>query len=320
MSFVQKTSCNAFTFIFVIVLITCLASIACRGQLQFSRSNDQRQNVDQQAQRNSFNPIMTHNNQPAIDQVDSSEQLKQFNADANIGRLVKSVRSREEVASSGSFMEPKRRRSRQLQMAKDELSSEEFQINQQQREEKTKQALRKRWHKLADNLIDDLLANQQQQQQQRYQLNDNNSLKSLDSSYKKKKWSTKQQREDDSDNGFEKIMILMKKPSSKSVDSDVMNADNGNSNNLLLTSQPQQTMLLGGANEAIGLQKPSQYSQSGDSNLQSLNSIIRPNANSQEHARRVLDDKFGIMKESIFTTNNHLGLKGVPKFGSDEEY
>lgn len=42
--------------------------------------------------------------------------------------------------------------------------------------------------------------------------------------------------------------------------------------------------------------------------------------NVNEHTRRILDDKFGIMKESIFTTNNHLGLKGVPKFGSDEVF
>lgn len=40
----------------------------------------------------------------------------------------------------------------------------------------------------------------------------------------------------------------------------------------------------------------------------------------EPHARRILDDKFGIIKESTFTTNNHLGLKGVPRAGSEEEY
>lgn len=320
MSFIQKASCNTFTLIFVIVLITCLASIDCRSLQEFGRNNnDHRQVVDQQARQSSLNPTMTRNNQHVVEQVDNSEQLEQVNADANIGQI-RSARAREEVASSGAFMEPKRRKSKRLQMTKDELLSEELQMGQQQREEKAKQALRKRWHRLADDIIDDVFANQQQQ---KFQLNDDNSMKSLDSSFKKKKWFTKrqqQQREDDSDNGFEKIMILMKKPMSESADSDVMSADNGNSNNLLLTSQPQQTMLVGGANEAIGIQKPSQYSQPGDSNLQSLNSIRRPNVNMQEHARRILDDKFGIMKESIFTTNNHLGLKGVPKLGSDEEY
>lgn len=39
-----------------------------------------------------------------------------------------------------------------------------------------------------------------------------------------------------------------------------------------------------------------------------------------EHARRILNDGFGILKEATFTTNNHLGNKGVPKFGSDETF
>lgn len=43
-------------------------------------------------------------------------------------------------------------------------------------------------------------------------------------------------------------------------------------------------------------------------------------ANLNEHARNILDDSFGIRRDSVFTTNNHLGLKGVPKFGSDEQF
>lgn len=44
---------------------------------------------------------------------------------------------------------------------------------------------------------------------------------------------------------------------------------------------------------------------------------IAPNA---EHLRRILNDDFGILKESRFSTNNHLGHQGVPKFGSEDEY
>lgn len=39
-----------------------------------------------------------------------------------------------------------------------------------------------------------------------------------------------------------------------------------------------------------------------------------------DHQRRILDDKFGILGHSIFTTNNQLGNKGVPKFGADEQF
>lgn len=46
----------------------------------------------------------------------------------------------------------------------------------------------------------------------------------------------------------------------------------------------------------------------------------RQPANMNEHARNILDDTLGIRRDSIFTTNNHLGLKGVPKFGSDEQF
>lgn len=40
----------------------------------------------------------------------------------------------------------------------------------------------------------------------------------------------------------------------------------------------------------------------------------------QAHERKILDDAFEIIKESKFSTNNHLGSKGVPKFGSEQDY
>lgn len=42
--------------------------------------------------------------------------------------------------------------------------------------------------------------------------------------------------------------------------------------------------------------------------------------NLNEHTRNILDDSFGIRRDSIFTTNNHLGSKGTPKFGSEEQF
>lgn len=41
---------------------------------------------------------------------------------------------------------------------------------------------------------------------------------------------------------------------------------------------------------------------------------------SLEHLRRILNDEFGILKESKFSSNNHLGEHGVPKAGSEDEY
>lgn len=45
-----------------------------------------------------------------------------------------------------------------------------------------------------------------------------------------------------------------------------------------------------------------------------------PRRPTSEHARNILDDSFGIRRDSIFSSNNHLGLKGVPKFGSEEQF
>lgn len=39
-----------------------------------------------------------------------------------------------------------------------------------------------------------------------------------------------------------------------------------------------------------------------------------------EHRRRILNDDFNIRRDSIFTTNNHLGHKEPPKFGSEEQF
>lgn len=47
---------------------------------------------------------------------------------------------------------------------------------------------------------------------------------------------------------------------------------------------------------------------------------VRHGVNMAEHARRILDDKFDILRHSIFSTNNQLGTKEVPKFGSDEQF
>lgn len=40
----------------------------------------------------------------------------------------------------------------------------------------------------------------------------------------------------------------------------------------------------------------------------------------QQHNRRILNDAFGILSKSVFSSNNHLGQKEVPKWGSEEEY
>lgn len=278
----------------VVVSITCLASteiVDSHSQRQHERQRaDGEQQIADRLQQYSLNGGL-RSNEPSIEQLNPMQSNE-----GNLGHLLRSTRAREEA--SPLYIEAKRRRSKRLQMmAKDEdplLLEGDIKSGQREQEEMAKQVLRKRWHKLADDLIDDVFASKQQE-----------NLKTLDTSYKKKKWFTKQQQQQErsSDNGFEKIMILMKKPLSETAsDPEDINTDNENNNpnNLLLTLPPQK--------------------QQQTANLPALNSIRRPNVNTQEHARRILDDRFGIMKESIFTTNNHLGLKGVPKFGSDEEY
>lgn len=297
-------SYKTITLFLVIVSITCLVSterVDYRDQRQQQEAdNKQQQQIVNRQQHYSLDASSSRN-RPLADSSASIGSPMQLD-EAYFDRLIRSARAREEA--SPSFIEPKRRRSKRLQMmAKDQKESvsdeaSDGQSGQQEEaeaEEKAKQVLRKRWHKLADDLIDGVFAKQQQQQQD---------SKSSKSSYKKKNWSTKQQQQDK--DGIEKIMILMKKPLSEStLDSDDININNENNNlnNLLLTSPPQQE------------QQQQTASLPSASNLNR-----RPNVNMQEHARRILDDKFGIMKESMFTTNNHLGLKGVPKFGSEEEY
>lgn len=93
-------------------------------------------------------------------------------------------------------------------------------------------------------------------------------------------------------------------------------------NQLQQVSSEQQLL----DNQLEEMLTPVQASGTGNSfdtlrdSREQLNGARRLPNNIGEHARRVIDDKFGIMRDSIFTTNNHLGLKGVPKFGSDEEY
>lgn len=46
----------------------------------------------------------------------------------------------------------------------------------------------------------------------------------------------------------------------------------------------------------------------------------RPPVNMEQHRLKIINDDFGILREAKITSNNHLGYKGMPKFGSDEQF
>lgn len=56
-----------------------------------------------------------------------------------------------------------------------------------------------------------------------------------------------------------------------------------------------------------------------DDNLPA-DSPISKRQSSAEQRKTIAEDKLGILKLSIFSTNNHMGDKRPPKFGSEEEY
>jgi len=142
-------------------------------------------------------------------------------------------------------------------------------------------ALKKRWHELVDELIDRSYPSASEKYQKK---------SDSQNAQKRKRWMP-------SHEGDEKIMIIMKKPPQ---DEDISARSNKNQ---------MESELDGGVRFNNLIDNTSQQQP-----------IHRRPVNMDEHARGVLDDKFGIMRESIFTTNNHLGFKGVPKFGSEEEY
>lgn len=183
---------------------------------------------------------------------------------------------------------------------------------------KQRLALKKKWHRLVDELIDgelpsemtDTMKQREQQQQPEF---------GGSSSYRHKKWSATTGVDDEGD----KIMILMKKPplyASDLQDSDLdsnqalSSIGNGNNNN---NNKELKLLKAITGNTDTDQAWPSKTSLNQRSNQAQgeLRSPLEGN-----HGRDLLNDKFGILRDSIFTTNNHLGFKGVPKFGSDEVY
>lgn len=132
----------------------------------------------------------------------------------------------------------------------------------------------------------------------------------------------------DEENSDEKIMILVKKPRKKAGllyksygKSRPELEDQADADRLAQRLKAQQS------NESSATDESSQWDilTQRSRNLPSVARANRPGSpsdqtNLNQHARRILDDGFGIMNESKFSTNNHIGFKGVPKFGSEEEY
>lgn len=155
---------------------------------------------------------------------------------------------------------------------------------QRQQESRRKLLLKKRWHKLVDELLDDEMTGKAKRADKWAGKGE----KGQAIGRSKKKWLSPSVGVE----GGEKMVLIMKKP----LDSDPQ--EEANSVPQMQTNTNQGTL---------------QFERN------SLPLASRPEATSG-HQRRVLDDEFGVRRESLFTTNNHLGLKGAPKFGSDEEY
>lgn len=129
----------------------------------------------------------------------------------------------------------------------------------------------------------------------------------------------------------EKIMILVKKPRKKTAGlykgykkSTTALEDRPDADEPVATGRVGQqpvelsSQFVDGGNQWDTLAQRSRQMQAPE-RVYRRGSPVEP-SNLNQHARRILDDSFGIMNESKFSTNNHIGFKGVPKFGSEEEY
>lgn len=176
------------------------------------------------------------------------------------------------------------------------MKQDRFMGSQKKRADKL--ALKKRLHKMVEQMVE----NQYPADEQTGEQETKPAL-----SAKHKKW----QSSGDQD---EKIMILVKKPSSYL---DLATPPNHGTTDL----QGAEGANLGGGALNLALRNYLNGQASSGPERERLGAgQQRPLVTVGEHERRVTNDGFGILRESVFTTNNHLGLKGVPKFGSDEEY
>lgn len=161
---------------------------------------------------------------------------------------------------------------------------------------KEKMLLKNKWHKLVDDIIDDRFDEISEPTLSAPLDNDQISRLDKPASFRRKKWMKNEDVIGATENN-DKIMIILK---NKPVNLDMPEPSDSSNTFSLLTN---------GISAASPSDGPVQKETSAKSTT-----------NLDNHNQRILDDKFGIMKESIFTTNNHLGYKGVPKFGSEEEY
>lgn len=183
------------------------------------------------------------------------------------------------------------------------------QEDQKLQQQRAKWALKKRLHKMVEDMVEDRFpesGNTNKEAPKQMALIDQSSVYSSKPNYdlKRKRWHAQDENE--------KFMILMNRPSNY-LDLATPNRES----DLQQEGSSLNSALM---NYISGQQQQQAASPSMMAKDAPAAGPKRPLVNIGEHARRVMDDKFGIMRDSIFTTNNHLGLKGVPKFGSDEEY
>lgn len=235
--------------------------------------------------------------------VDQSEP--ELAVEAGLGKLVLSrLASLADQHQQSTGVQDRRKKS-QFQRYPEMAPEEGSDMNQEREQQailKQKFIMKKRLHKLLEDILEE---------------ENSPSQRSNEASTRKRSSASE---EDDSN---EKIMIFVKKPRKKtshkagllSKDEPEPEPDHerhpAQARPDRVSSMDQWDILAQRSREP----KLTSASSTADRSLGPLNQ-----GNVNEHARRIMDDRFGIIKESVFSTNNHLGLKGVPKFGSDEEY
>lgn len=189
-------------------------------------------------------------------------------------------------------------------------------------QEKHKYELKRRLHKLVDELVDSRLDdNEQQQTYPKQQLAKPFEVKRANGKMAmkpKKKRSDEQQQEE---------LIANNLMSGSSVASEQQT--DGDQKIVIIVKQRPTTFSsapisfgqsIGEPESLVIPMKPGTVGESSSSSSQQA-PIRRPEVDMREHARRILDDSFKIRAESQFTgASNHLGSKGGPKFGGEEEY
>lgn len=162
------------------------------------------------------------------------------------------------------------------------------------------QQLKKKWHKLVDELIDNELPSSSSSSSSRASLTSAQMMVNEPIARRRQPVAAASQMQQQQpgmiDDDSEKIVLVVKRKPALDL-------------NAAGSGAPISPALIAFNNLDLANGNGQQQQQPSRSPMNML-----------EHQRKILNDGFDIRRESIFTTNNHLGQKGVPKFGNDEQF